>query len=64
MNALGNSLCASCEHLIYCSLTSDKRFIWSCSDYEATGVLNSTFHRKITIDPKGVSSSGGESVLV
>lgn len=35
MIASKNSLCSSCEHLLYCLLTHDKSFIWSCSDYRS-----------------------------
>lgn len=33
MIASENSLCTSCKHFVYCVLTHDKTFIWSCSDY-------------------------------
>ena len=31
------SLCMNCQHLSFCSLTTDKRFIWSCSEYQEEG---------------------------
>lgn len=35
-----NSLCSSCLHTSDCSLTSNKSFIWSCSEYEKKDLLN------------------------
>lgn len=50
MNALENSLCASCEHLISCHLTSDKSFIYSCSEYAASKIKKVAIQLK---DPTG-----------
>lgn len=47
MNNLETSLCGSCEHRINCSLTDDKEFIWSCTEYEAYDYQDETFHEKI-----------------
>lgn len=47
MNVSKNSLCATCEHLIYCKLTNDKTFIFSCSEYEPSG------HVRMSILPTG-----------
>ncbi len=63
MNALENSLCGSCEHLIYCSLTNDKSFIWSCSEYSITKGHNVIFD-SIIKDAKGFSTSGNNKALV
>ena len=39
-----NSLCTTCLHTSDCSLTSNKSFIWSCSEYEKRSFIktNST----------------------
>ncbi|MFL0354550.1 hypothetical protein [Xanthomarina sp. GH4-25] len=34
MNTLERSLCRTCSFVDSCSLTSNKSFIWSCSEYE------------------------------
>ncbi|PWK17429.1 hypothetical protein [Xanthomarina spongicola] len=34
MNTLDRSLCRTCRYVDSCSLTSNKSFIWSCSEYE------------------------------
>jgi hypothetical protein len=34
MNNLDRSLCRTCRYVDTCSLTSNKSFIWSCSEYE------------------------------
>jgi len=34
MKTLERSLCRTCRHVNSCSLTSNKSFIWSCSEYE------------------------------
>lgn len=34
MNTLDRSLCRTCRYKVSCSLTSNKSFIWSCSEYE------------------------------
>ncbi|EMQ93888.1 MULTISPECIES: hypothetical protein [Xanthomarina] len=34
MNTMDRSLCRTCRHVESCSLTSNKSFIWSCSEYE------------------------------
>ncbi|MCI2229649.1 hypothetical protein MC378_10775 [Polaribacter sp. MSW13] len=39
MSIDSKSLCNACMHVNSCSLTSSKKFIWSCSEYE---VLSST----------------------
>ena len=33
-----NSLCSDCKFNKDCSLTSNKNFIWSCSEYEVTAI--------------------------
>ncbi|GGG87877.1 hypothetical protein GCM10011416_00110 [Polaribacter pacificus] len=33
MNSLEKSLCSTCAYLESCALTTDKNFIWSCSEY-------------------------------
>ena len=35
-----NSLCSTCVHVVVCSLTSDKKFIWSCSEYDEETIEN------------------------
>lgn len=47
MNHLENSLCATCEHLAYCSLTSSKRFIWSCSEYDESIGHDKIYHQRM-----------------
>jgi hypothetical protein len=47
MNNLETSLCGSCEHRTNCSLTNEKEFIWSCSEYEAYDYQHETFQEKI-----------------
>jgi hypothetical protein len=34
MNTMDRSLCRTCRYVDSCSLTSNKSFIWSCSEYE------------------------------
>lgn len=34
------SLCNTCIHAAYCSLTSNKNAIWSCSEYEKQYLKN------------------------
>lgn len=36
-----NSLCSDCKFNQDCSLTSDKNFIWSCSEYEFDAINDS-----------------------
>ncbi|MFD2540959.1 hypothetical protein ACFSSB_01395 [Lacinutrix gracilariae] len=35
-----NSLCSTCKFNNDCSLTSNKNFIWSCSEFEVTTANN------------------------
>ncbi|MCK0124651.1 hypothetical protein MWU76_09570 [Gelidibacter sp. F2691] len=57
MNTLENSLCGSCEHLIYCCLTNDKSAIWSCSEYEVSGDHDQIFQEKLLNQSKDISAS-------
>lgn len=34
MDTIKRSLCSTCIHVSSCSLTSNKVFIWSCSEFE------------------------------
>ena len=34
MDTIKRSLCSTCIHVDSCSLTSNKVFIWSCSEFE------------------------------
>ena len=34
MDTIERSLCNTCKYVDSCSLTLDKNFIWSCSEYE------------------------------
>lgn len=60
MDGPENSLCASCEHLAYCYLTSDKGFIWSCSEYEVSGDHDQSFQENIMKQANNLSASGGK----
>ena len=33
MKNYDRSICSTCRHLMYCSLSRDKRMIYSCSQY-------------------------------
>lgn len=63
MNNLESSLCASCDHLVYCSLTSDKGFIWSCSEYEVTNDHDEAFRERIMKENDDFSVSISKLVL-
>lgn len=40
MKINNNSLCGTCIYAPSCSLTSNRNFIWSCSEYEAERLKN------------------------
>lgn len=56
MNNLEKSLCATCEHLVYCSLTSNKKSIWSCSEYDITIGHHKIYHDRM-MKPSNDSSA-------
>lgn len=64
MSQLENSLCATCEHLIYCSLTNDKQFIWSCSEYEVSEYQEPAFYEKIIKKATDFTNSDGKMMVV
>ncbi|MBU2940373.1 hypothetical protein KO494_12575 [Lacinutrix sp. C3R15] len=39
-SVMENSLCSTCKFNNDCSLTSNKNFIWSCSEFEVTTTNN------------------------
>jgi len=42
-----NSLCSNCKFNNDCSLTSNKNFIWSCSEHEVAAI-NHFGHEELT----------------
>ncbi|TXD53039.1 MULTISPECIES: hypothetical protein [unclassified Polaribacter] len=53
------SLCRTCVHAIVCSLTSNKKFIWSCSEYDAEIIENANL-KSILIPNFSFAKSGKE----
>ena len=49
MNTLERSLCRTCRYVDSCSLTSNKSFIWSCSEYELAT------DKEIDIEPQTIT---------
>jgi hypothetical protein len=56
MKTLERSLCRTCRYVDSCSLTSNKSFIWSCSEYELAEdkeiniepqILTKEFHKAV-----------------
>lgn len=42
-----HTLCTSCRYQMDCSLTTDKSFIWSCSEYDDSRALKQNPQEKI-----------------
>lgn len=57
MDHLENSLCATCEHLAYCTLTNNKRFIWSCSEYDVSIGHDRIYHERMLKTSSDLSTS-------
>lgn len=57
MDHLENSLCATCEHLPYCTLTSNKHFIWSCSEYDVSIGHGRVYHERMLKTSNNLSAS-------
>ncbi len=43
-----NSLCSNCKYNNDCSLTTNKNFIWSCSEHEIAAINNYDQEKRTT----------------
>ncbi|MCX7548637.1 hypothetical protein OS188_11810 [Xanthomarina sp. F1114] len=56
MDTIERSLCNTCKYVDSCSLTLDKNFIWSCSEYKlAKDLKQNNYPQKLTNEFKLVS---------
>lgn len=61
MDSSTHSLCMTCERLSFCSLTTDKRFIWSCSEYQEERFDDMADQQGIKNKKKNLNSANPEN---
>lgn len=58
-----NSLCNTCLHASSCNLTSNKNFIWSCSEYEEETLKNTNLTSILTPNFSFTESEKGIEII-